>query len=400
MNLLYRTHELDWDESKHPRDPAGTSTGGQFTGDGGGDRDTGGGRAPKLPSSNRPDPYKGRRSGDTYKGAKVYDNRDDPAHFAAHGKLKDVDHLVSGLDKRTSRKGSYYTREWATPKPNGDPDKHVYADNAGRIHVSDYGRLEKDPHQETYSLAQHRDEGGAGGGKSKHPGEGYSKHATVDANGVIHTTKVEDAVRALYEGRKVELKQPKQVSTLIHKLGEEAKRWQEQGQDAPRFNLCDVSVAGTNLFCAESKGIPRAEMPQMDKKQTARFLELLEKKGFRVEKDDEYAANLRATQDQLKGSQVAANMDRLEKEGEKGAPRIVISKDDYILDGHHRWAAKIGLDAANNKLRDDLKMKVSRVDIDIITLVNLANEFTGGKGAKTASFEDELLYRRFDPPPF
>ena len=82
-----------------------------------------------------------------------------------------------------------------------------------------------------------------------------------------------------------------------------------------------------------------------------------------------------------------------------GAPRLIVSKDDYILDGHHRWAAKIGLDAASGKLRDDLKMKVSRVNVDIVTLLDEANKFTGGKGAKAAtemSFGD-LLYRVHTP---
>ena len=41
-----------------------------------------------------------------------------------------------------------------------------------------------------------------------------------------------------------------------------------KGGKAPNFNLCNVSVTGSNLFCAESKGIPRIQMPQLDDKQT------------------------------------------------------------------------------------------------------------------------------------
>jgi len=235
---------------------------------------------------------------------------------------------------------------------------------------------------------QFTSDGGGGGGDAEreHPGEGYSKDAYVDAHGVIHTSKVADAQRALYEGRKVELTQPKQVSTLIKKLGEEAQRWQKQGQQAPVFNLCDVSVAGTNLFCAETKGIPRAQMPQLTDEQTKEFRKYLERKGYEIKKEREFAANLRATQNELNGAKVAAVMAHLEKEPDnQGAKRLIISKDDYILDGHHHWAGKLGLDAADGNLTNDTKIKIARVNISITKLLEEAEIFTGGKGKKPAS---------------
>ena len=52
--------------------------------------------------------------------------------------------------------------------------------------------------------------GESGGGKAEgdHPGKGYSKEAVVK-KGVIYTSNVNDAARALYEGKKVELDQPR-----------------------------------------------------------------------------------------------------------------------------------------------------------------------------------------------
>src|SRR5262249_12373421 len=146
--------------------------------------------------------------------------------------------------------------------------------------------------------------------------------------------------------------QPKQASTLIHELGRIAKRMQKQGKDAPFFDLCKVSISGTNLFCAETKGIKRVEMPQMDKATTIAFIKHLEDKGYKIEKGSERAINLRATQNQLNGVKVALNMDRYVREG-KGPRRLIVSRGDYILDGHHKWAAKIGLDALDNKLTND-----------------------------------------------
>ena len=73
-----------------------------------------------------------------------------------------------------------------------------------------------------------------------------------------------------------------------------------------------MSVSGTNLFCAESKGVPRVEMPQLDAKQTKEFVKYLKDQGYKVKKGSELAANLRATQNELNGAKVASNMDRIE----------------------------------------------------------------------------------------
>lgn len=223
-------------------------------------------------------------------------------------------------------------------------------------------------------------EGGGGGGEAKHPGKGYSKGAYVKG-GVIYTKNVADAQRALYENRNVELDQPKKVSTLIKRLGNEAAKWEKEGKKAPTFDLCRVSVSGTNLFCGESKGIPRVEMPQVARKETKDFLKYLKKEGYGVEKGKEFAADLRATQNQLDGAKVAGIIkDKLRPNPDAPIKRLVVSKDNYILDGHHHWAAKLGMDAADGNLRNDAKMRVARVNISITKLLKEADKYTGGKG--------------------
>ncbi len=255
-----------------------------------------------------------------------------------------------------------------------------------------------DPNEPRDPLGEWTDGGGgsgggggdkpSGGGKREHPGPGYSASAYVK-DGVIHTNNVYDAQRALFENRHVELNQPKQVSTLIKRLGETAKEMAEHHETAPVFNLCNVSIAGTNLFCAESKGIPRVEMPVIPAKQTKAFIKYLKGEGFRVEKDNERAENLRATQNEISGAKVAASMARIEKEG--FYKRLVVSKDDYILDGHHTWAGQLGVDAKNNDLHADKSVKVARVNISITKLIAAAEKFTGGKGKKPASEEAKSI---------
>jgi uncharacterized protein len=219
----------------------------------------------------------------------------------------------------------------------------------------------------------------------EHPGKGYSKDAFVDSNGVIHTTNVYDAQRALFEDRRVDLKQPKQVSTLIKRLGETALEMAEGGSAAPTFNLCNVTIKGTNLFCADQIGIPRVEMPVIRASKTADFVKYLAEQGYAITEGREKAANLRASQSELSGEKVFAAMQRIEQEG-KFYKRLVISRDDYILDGHHTWAGQLGHDAADNDLQNDgRRVKIARVDIGIIDLIMEAEKWTGGAGKKAAS---------------
>jgi cation transport regulator ChaB len=206
----------------------------------------------------------------------------------------------------------------------------------------------------------------------------YSKASEL-RNGTVYTSSVFDATRALYEGRKVNLTQPNETSTLIDHLGKVAARMIELGEKAPNFDLCKVAVSGSNLFCAESKGIPRAKMPQLDDDQTKAFIKQLGDK-YGIEKTTEYAANLRATQNELNGARVAKNAARIKAGTDRGNP-IIVSKDNYILDGHHRWAARAGLEAGKGDLMKT-KMPVARANVGIIDLLEAAEKFTGGKGKK------------------
>jgi hypothetical protein len=233
----------------------------------------------------------------------------------------------------------------------------------------------------------------AKGGKAKeepaeakrHPGKGYSTTAYVKSDGRIYTDNVEDAARALSQGRKVELDQVNKVSTLITRLGDMSKEAIAHGEKAKLYDLCDVSVKGSNLFCTESKGIERIKMPQVPKAMTKPFIDWLTKRGYKVELAKVRASHLRATQNQLDGVKVAnVARDKMHMDGSTKIKRLVISKDNYILDGHHHWAAKVGLDARDGNLTNDTKMRVARVDIKITKLLELADKFTEGKGKVAA----------------
>ena len=292
-----------------------------------------------------------------------------PRHRTSAGYRRAISLLLDTLAERFDD-----AREWDEDlHPRGQPD------NAGQFGPGGGGS--KDDEREARASGR-SDRALAVLRQSHHLGPGYSKQAHI-ANGVIHTPNVYDAVLALTQDRPVELKQPKQVSTLIKALGEVTRTMIESGEKAPSFDLCKVTVKGTNLFCADTKGIERIKMPQMDDVQTKAFVKYLNKQGYTVTKGVEKSKHLRATQAQLDAAKVNKFYERIKKDKDflGDDKRLVVSKDDYVLDGHHHWAAQIAADAMDNKLGDH-ETRVFRVDIPIIPLYKHAMKFTGGKGGK------------------
>jgi len=188
-----------------------------------------------------------------------------------------------------------------------------------------------------------------------------------------------------------------QISTIIDKLAELGKQAKEKGEKAPNFNLCQVSVPGTNLYCDGNKGIPREDMPQFkgtpvpgspaDKlpkdsngeADTEEFFKkMLEKDGVKVSDPVEVPADrLKATQSELVGVKVAGMSKVLEDPShpayEKITAPIYVSNDGYVLDGHHRWAAIVAHNAAHPD--NPIPMKVRVIDEPIEPLVKRSNEF-------------------------
>lgn len=233
-------------------------------------------------------------------------------------------------------------------------------------------------------------------GKDAGPAEGQSPTDVTDVG-----DDVQKAADLLAEGKKVQMDQPRSVSVLLEELAKRVQEMRDKGEKAPDFDLCKVTVPGTNLFCAESKGIPRVKMPQLKGKPEAGSKgDMLEKddkgevdlaqafriaimdRGTNIEDVEEKASYLRASQIELNGGKVAG-MTKAMAEGKIPDARLFISKDNYIVDGHHRWAAKIGIDVGDNQL-GDVDMPIARIDMGIIELLDEANKFASEWGIPQA----------------
>jgi hypothetical protein len=124
---------------------------------------------------------------------------------------------------------------------------------------------------------------------------------------------------------KVSVKQRRKVSMKIDDLAKKSAEAKANGEKAPNFNLCDITIPGTNLYCGGNKGIPREQMPQFKGKPQpgsiadglpkdkdgevdteAMFKKMLEDKGIKVSEPTQVPADqLKATQTELVGPKVA-----------------------------------------------------------------------------------------------
>lgn len=224
----------------------------------------------------------------------------------------------------------------------------------------------------------------------------------------VETDDVAQAAKELAAGRYVQLRSKNEVSTLLRELQREVQAASAKGDKAPDINLCKVTVKGTSLFCVESKGVPRVQMPQLkgdvtkvragsrasklhvDKRGEVsieqQFRDHLVKHGVSVDDGEELASHLKATQNELNGAKVAGIADAIDKGVVIEGPGLFISKDNYVVDGHHRWAATVGVDYEDGK--DDLKMPVQRIDMDIIDILLEANRFADEWGIPQSHMGD------------
>ena len=110
--------------------------------------------------------------------------------------------------------------------------------------------------------------------------------------------------------------------------------------------------------------LPRHELPQIPTKEIANFVQFCQKSGIVVDAAKIGVMKLHPVQKHL-------NVDKVKKllQQNINVP-LMISDDNYILDGHHRWAAS----AVRNK---SAKIPCIRFQCSIQELFDLGHSFEG-----------------------
>jgi hypothetical protein len=115
----------------------------------------------------------------------------------------------------------------------------------------------------------------------------------------------------------------------------------------------------------ENLSISRSHMPQISPDQRDNFLKSLEDEGISHQFVRIAPIHLKATQGEF-------NLDKVRSIIEKKPPLnpVIVSKDHFILDGHHRWLADYNID--KNEPTPMLK-----IDLPILDLLAQARRFRG-----------------------
>jgi len=200
----------------------------------------------------------------------------------------------------------------------------------------------------------------------------------------------------------------KQVATKINDLQKQFEDDKKNGIKREVYNLCQISVPGTNLYCDGNKGIERSAMPQFKGKPIPgtpaanmelnkdgevdtepMFKKMLADKGIKVTNEEVPVESLKATQSELVGQKVLGMEGALEENPEHPAitAPIYVSKDGYVVDGHHRWAA---VTSYNLKHPDKpIPMKVMIIDDTIDKIIPMSNKFAEDMGIAAKSGSDK-----------
>ena len=230
----------------------------------------------------------------------------------------------------------------------------------------------------------------------------------ADAPELVSISGPQDARRVIDGDLPAAVKTEREAYTILielAKMANEAKAAKEAGDSdvkIPNYDFCKVSIPGTNLFCGDSKGIPRKKMPQFSGEPTPGspadskpknkkgevdgtddFIKHMEALGVKVEEKEVLASTLRASQNELVGEKVAGMMTN--EDFDPAGEAIFVSRDGYVIDGHHRWAAQVGRDLEDGNI-GDLPLNVRVVDMDIEEVLKEANKFAQefGIAPKTA----------------
>jgi hypothetical protein len=148
-------------------------------------------------------------------------------------------------------------------------------------------------------------------------------------------------------------------------------------------DLANLDVADTNLFEKGNLGLERADMPQIPDEAKGQFLADMEARGIKVTRERQSPSSLKPIQREISGKKSGQIMEVMEQKGTKipdtDKDRIFVTKDGFVLDGHHRWAAASMLDIATGGGFD---VPVFHIDLDATEALSAIKNWNAEVGIK------------------
>lgn len=148
-----------------------------------------------------------------------------------------------------------------------------------------------------------------------------------------------------------------------------AKMMVQMARRSDDVDITDVAVAGTLMFGGEGLGFAREAMPQLGENPEAFFAYIRDHFGITTERKDVKPLVIKPMQKEISGRRAGRFYNRIVKNGIAKAKRIVVTSDNYVLDGHHHWAAAVAHALSNDR---DAKTPASVLGTDHVTAMRLA----------------------------
>jgi hypothetical protein len=145
---------------------------------------------------------------------------------------------------------------------------------------------------------------------------------------------------AIRSGRKVTVN-PEDVEPMLELMS--------QGSDQPNLTLLSVKGMEGETFDTENLGLDRSQMPQVPSQLKAKFIADMEAQGVGMERSERNPIGLKPIQGEISGRSAGFIMQNEKKDRKvTDAARVLVTRDGWILDGHHRWAGSVALELAGH----------------------------------------------------
>lgn len=151
-------------------------------------------------------------------------------------------------------------------------------------------------------------------------------------------------------------------------------------------NLIKVHVEGTPIFDKFNLGIPRSKMPQIPKNLREQFLESVEAVGVKVTSESVDPMLLHPSQMEVSARAVGVRLLEHEQDARKTFGAVIVSKDGFVMDGHHHWAlmAAVALDHPSAKL------PIRRLHVDHARALMMMHAFARRRGIASRELKAAL----------
>lgn len=169
-------------------------------------------------------------------------------------------------------------------------------------------------------------------------------------------------------------------------------------------DITNLQVNGHTLFGGDGLGILRKDMPQIPGERRQQFLSDMADKGIETTQEKVNAMDLKPSQSEISATKTARLYEHFKSDGIPKNKAILISKDGFVVDGHHHWAAA----SAMGLMGKESKIPVIRMSVNIQEALAVAKQWTKDNGiasqdinAKEIPFDKEFdesdYFIKFNP---